>query len=72
MATLNNLLAYEKYIPVLTPAELEGLAVARPSLAVLQVWQKRLINHRARLDAVFGRAYEKINKKEEEIWKRKI
>lgn len=60
---IDILLAYEKYIPVLTPAELEGLAIARPSLAVLQVWQERLINHRARLEAVFGRAYEKINLK---------
>ena len=60
MATLNNLLAYEEYIPVLTHSEVDGLLASRPSLAQLQEWSKRLNNHRARLESVFSRAYQKI------------
>ena len=60
MGTLNNLLAYEKYLPVLTPSEVDGLLASRPSLAQLQDWSKRSNNHRARLENVFSRAYQKI------------
>lgn len=60
MDTLNNLLAYEKYLPVLTPSEVDGLLASRPSLAQLQDWSQRLNNHRARLENVFSRAYQKI------------
>lgn len=60
MATLNNLIAYEKYLPVLTPSEVDGLLAYRPSLAQLQDWSQRLNNHRARLENVFSRAYQKI------------
>lgn len=59
---IDYLLAYEKFLPVLTPSEVEGLLVSRPSLAQLQDWSQRLNNHRARLDSVFSRAYKKINK----------
>lgn len=62
MCRINYLLAYEKFLPVLTPSEVEGLLVSRPSLAQLQDWSQRLNNHRARLDSVFSRAYKKINK----------
>lgn len=62
MGTLNNILAYEEYLPVLTPSEMDGLLASRPSLAQLQDWSQRLNNHRARLDSVFSRAYKKINK----------
>ena len=62
MATLNNLIAYEEYLPVLTPSEVDGLLASRPSLAQLQDWSQRLNNHRARLDSVFSRAFKKINK----------
>ena len=51
MDTLNNLLAYEEYMPVLTPSEVDGLLTSRPSLAQLQDWSQRLNNHRARLKA---------------------
>ena len=61
MDTLNNLLAYEEYLPVLTPSEVDGLLASRPSLAQLQDWSQRLNNHRARLESVFGRAYQKLN-----------
>ena len=60
MGTLNNLLAYEEYLPVLTHSEVDGLLASRPSLAQLQDWSKRLNNHRARLESVFSRAYKKI------------
>ena len=60
MATLNNLIAYEEYLPVLTPSEVDLLLASRPSLAQLQDWSQRLNNHRARLDSVFSRAYKKI------------
>lgn len=62
LITIYNLLAYEKYLPVLTPSEVDGLLASRPSLAQLQDWSKRLNNHRARLESVFGSAYQKLNK----------
>ena len=58
--TLNNLIAYEEYLPVLTPYEVDGLLASRPSLAQLQDWSQRLNKHRARLENVFSRAYKKI------------
>ena len=60
MDTLNNLLAYEEYLPVLTHSEVDVLLASRPSLAQLQDWSQRLNNHRARLENVFSRAYKKI------------
>ena len=60
MGTLNNLLAYEEYLPVLTPSEVDGLLASRPSLAQLQDWSQRLNNHRARMEQAFCRAYKKI------------
>ena len=60
MDTLNNLLAYEEYLPVLTPSEVDGLLTSRPTLAQLQDWSQRLNNHRARLESVFSEAYKKI------------
>ena len=60
MATLNNLIDYEEYLPVLTPSEVDGLLASRPSLAQLQDWSQRLNNHRARLENVFSRSYKKI------------
>lgn len=60
MDTLNNLLAYEEFLPVLTHSEVDGLLASRPSLAQLQDWSQRLYNHRARLENVFCRAYKKI------------
>ena len=60
MATLNNLLAYEEYLPVLTNSEVDGLLASHPSLAQLQDWSQRLNKHRARLENVFSRAYKKI------------
>ena len=59
MATLNNLIAYEEYLPVLTHSEVDGLLASRPSLSHLQDWSQRLNNHRARLESVFSRAYQK-------------
>lgn len=57
---IDNLLAYEEYLPVLTPSEVDRLLTSRPSLAQLQDWSQRLDNHRARLENVFSRAYKKI------------
>lgn len=57
---IDNLLAYEEYLPVLTPSEVDRLLASRPSLAQLQGWSQRLNNHRARLENVFSRAYKKI------------
>lgn len=59
MKYLSVLLAYEKYLPVLTPSEVDGLLASHPSLAQLQDWSQRLNNHRARLESVFSRAYQK-------------
>lgn len=59
MKYLSVLLAYGKYLPVLTPSEVDGLLTSRPSLAQLQDWSQRLNNHRARLENVFSRAYQK-------------
>ena len=60
MATLNNLIAYEEYLPVLTPSEVDGLLASLPTLAQLQDWSQRLNKHLARLESVFSRAYKKI------------
>ena len=57
---IDNLLAYEEFLPVLTPSEVDGLLASRPSLAQLQDWSQRLNNHRARLENVFSRSYKKI------------
>lgn len=57
---IDNLIAYEEYLPVLTPSEVDGLQASRPTLAQLQDWSQRLNNHRARLESVFSRAYKKI------------
>ena len=59
MCRIDYLLAYEKYLPVLTPSEVDQLLASRPSLAQLQDWSQRLNNHRARLESVFSRAYQK-------------
>lgn len=56
---INYLLEYEKYLPVLTPSEVDLLLASRPTLAQLQDWSQRLNNHRARLESVFSRAYQK-------------
>lgn len=61
MDTWNNLLAYEKYLPVLTPSEVDGMLASRPTLAQLQDWSQRLNNNRATLEIVFSRAYKKLN-----------
>lgn len=60
LITIYNLLAYEEYLPVLTPSEVDGLLASRPTLAQLQDWSQRLNNHRAKLESVFSRAYKKI------------
>ena len=60
MCRIDNLLAYEEYLPVLTPSEVDLLLASRPTLAQLQDWSPRLNNHRARLESVFSRAYKKI------------
>ena len=60
MATLNNLIDYEEYLPVLTPSEVDGLLASRPTLSQFQDWSQRLNNHRARLESAFSHAYKKI------------
>ena len=56
-----NLLAWEKYIPVMTEKEqrdiMQGVA---PTAAQLAEWSKRLITSTAKRDAAFARAYAKL------------
>lgn len=59
MKYLSVLLAYEKYLPVLTTSEVDGLLTSRPTLAQLQDWSQRLNNHRARMEQAFRSAYQK-------------
>lgn len=59
MKYISVLLAYEEYLPVLTPSEVDLLLASRPSLAQLQEWSQRLNNNQARLESVFSRAYQK-------------
>lgn len=59
MFRINFLLAYERFLPVLTAPEVSSLQLGHPPLAVLQQWEKRLSNQQARLAARFGRAYQK-------------
>lgn len=56
---IDYLLEYEKYLPVLTPSEVDLLLASRPTLAQLQDWSQRLNNHRARLKTLSSRAYQK-------------
>lgn len=42
MKYLSVLLAYEKYLPVLTPSEVDGLLTSRPTLAQLQDWSAKI------------------------------
>lgn len=56
---LDILLRYEKYIPVLTPNEIEGLKDTAPTLAVLQDWNERLTRRTEKTDAVFRCAYKR-------------
>ena len=58
---IDNLLAYEEYLPALTQSEVDRLLASRPSLAQLQDWSQRLNNHRARQESVFSRAYKKLD-----------
>lgn len=60
LTTIYNILAYEEYLPVLTPSDVDLLLASRPSLAQLQDWSQRLNKHRARLENIFSRAYKKI------------
>lgn len=64
---IDYLLEYEKYLPVLTPSEVDLLLASRPSLAQLQDWSQRLNNHRARLESVFSRAYQNRKIMEDKI-----
>lgn len=61
MYRIDYILKYEKYLPVLTHSEVDGLLCSRPSLGTLQDWESRLNNHRARMEQVFNRAYQKQN-----------
>lgn len=61
MCRIDYLLAYEEYLPVLTPSEVDGLLTSRPSLTQLQDWSQRFNNHRARLESIFNLAYKKLN-----------
>lgn len=56
---IDYLLEYEKYLPVLTPSEVDLLLASRPTLAQLQDWSQRLNNHRARLKTLSSLAYQK-------------
>ena len=60
MCRIDNLLAYDEYLPVLTHSEVDVLLSSRPSLAQLQDWSQRVNKHRARLENVFSGAYKKI------------
>lgn len=60
---IDILLAYEKYLPVLTPAEVDALLASRPSLLQLQDWNVRLASRDNELNAVFTSAYQKQNMK---------
>jgi hypothetical protein len=56
-----NLLAWERYIPVMTEKEqrdiMQGVA---PNAAQLAEWSQRLITSTAKRDAAFARAYAKL------------
>lgn len=59
METFDILLAYEKYIPVLTDEEQQQLLTTRPTLMQLQDWNKRMEKRTADMDDIFSRAYKK-------------
>ena len=56
---IENIFRFEKYIPVLTPSEIESLMAAAPSLLVLQDWEERITRRTAAINEIFSRAYKK-------------
>lgn len=59
MLDIDILLAYEKYIPILSEAEQERLLTSRPTLMQLQEWNERLYRRTDDIERIFVRAYEK-------------
>jgi hypothetical protein len=56
-----NLLAWEKYIPVMTEKEQRDIMQGKtPNATQLAEWSQRLITSTAKRDAVFARAYAKL------------
>lgn len=58
--SIDLLLRYEKYIPVLTDEEQTRLLDQQPTLAQLQDWEKRLQSRSAETNDRFKQAYAKI------------
>lgn len=62
MESLNILLMYEKYIPVLSEEEQKRLLEERPTLIQLQDWNNRLSSYNKEIEERFKRSYDKIIK----------
>ena len=68
MESLNILLRYEKYIPVLSEEEQAKLLDTPPTLIQLQDWDKRLSARNESINERFRRSYDKIIKQNK--WKK--
>lgn len=68
MESLNILLVYEKYIPVLSEEEQRKLLEERPTLIQLQDWNNRLSSYNKGIEERFNRSYDKIIKQKSK-WK---
>lgn len=57
--SIDNLLRYERYIPVMTDEEQEALLSSRPSAAKVKEWRKRQDKQASRIGDIFRRAYQR-------------
>lgn len=60
MNSIDTLLIYERFIPVMTEDEQKTLLLAAPSLEQLQELNRRLESRHSVMDARFKQSYDKI------------
>lgn len=60
--SINTLLRYEKYIPILSDEEQIRLLDQQPTLAQLQDWEQRLESRTTEMEERFKRSFKKAIK----------
>lgn len=57
--SIDTLLRYERYIPVMTDKEQKELLSSRPSVAKVTEWRKRQDKQSSRIGEIFSMAYQR-------------
>lgn len=57
--SIDTLLKYERYIPVMTDEEQKELLSSYPSAAKVTEWRKRQDKQASRIGEIFSRAYQR-------------